>query len=1306
MANPALLATKLTREHAAEMLVMEGEELAKLGKIYGEALDILRGKLASVGADTFTAQQTRVVLAQVTAALRAMNKKLGESWDKTLDQRMQRAVTQTLKEIAHFEPKFKQAQGAIQTQVVRKLAGPHGLLLNQFETSIATYGTGLIRKVGDRLALHAVTKSSWSAMARDVSKTASIDVWRAERIVRTELINALDAAQQVSFDEFRELLPDLKSQWDATNDARVCPICRHLNGLVAGPKQLFSGRWNGPPAHPNCRCRRIPFRSTWAKDIAADEAAEEARAAAALEAEREAQRKADAAARARQLELAAQNTAAAKRKFIDATAEGAPTEGLLTALQEAVEAEQTLLGLTDKALDAKLGAAIADAVKEARAAFKAVLDDIEDGIKVARQGFIENATTAGLLDATDAKLSKIVLESHVRKRTKLLGTQAGKDVTETLGQADELAKAEIAKRRAFLAEGAGKAQDQLIEELAEANETLTLEHAKGAAAFPSLELRSTRFLQYGNPKITAKSIAQIIESDLHDTIVIAKGKQAARLTGALNKARAGLTSASAETALDAKAALEYAATVHGSVVGGLGGDALEQFVQSLVKSEIAKATEAIQKLFAPPPDLAAMPFPKTQSAAPDAITLPGSGAAKKIQNSTGSNPGGFYKAGDGSTWFVKFPKSVAQVGAEDTAAALARRMGLTTKDYTVAPVGTDSVTHVGIASPKVAFTELGQSALKTWVTQDELADHFVHAAWTRNWDVVGLGYDNLVAMNGKLVVVDYGGSFLWRAQGALKPGGLPDAVEELTSLRSAAKNTQTASVFGGLTDEKIAQRIRATLSKITDEDLHDILSKGHFEKTDFDAVYDGLRKRRDSLLTWANDKLPKVSVADAEKSLLGDLTPDVRKHLSLTAQADANKLTGWWTQALEGNGARQAQWGRRLWTGSPDVVANKDLSLRFLQNAWNVDAATTAVELQKWDTMTDVLEALKSGVSKGQGTIDALRDRIAQIESARVAAAANAATEAARAAEQAAAAAAARKAAHKVALEEYEKKLAALNLPVAETKTGALTAAYKKKLLSWASQLAETPFGEAARRAREAFMAGTGKGAERAFRAEVERLAKEAGVLPKPPRGLDGLETPKRLYQSQPDSFELQKQIRELSNQEGVGGLHDLHAFTGSKYRHMRAAMRGRREVPIGNGRTSTMNQADFEMHQRAALRLNNLIKQMPGYEVAPGKFITRKESWFQAGDRDAFEQILKSQTHMTWPSLSSASSNPNVWSGDLVYRIRGRTSGTPIANVSSVGASEQEVLFPGGVHFRITSWQKTAKGFIVDLEEEFVDGP
>lgn len=239
----------------------------------------------------------------------------------------------------------------------------------------------------------------------------------------------------------------------------------------------------------------------------------------------------------------------------------------------------------------------------------------------------------------------------------------------------------------------------------------------------------------------------------------------------------------------------------------------------------------------------------------------------KFKGSTGSNPGGFYRAANGEELFVKFPKAAGQAFAEDASASLARKMGLQTNDYQFVRL-TDG--RVGVASKVEKLKEFkNASQISAFADQQALTDQLVHAAWTRNWDAVGLTADNLVLRNGKLLVVDHGGSLKWRAQGALKPGGLPkNAVPELGTLRTVGGNTTAKAAFGHIDDIVLANRIKVTLEPITGLDIQKALSSAKFTGKELVELRIAMIDRRKSLLNWADDVLGKVGVEAKAKPAL------------------------------------------------------------------------------------------------------------------------------------------------------------------------------------------------------------------------------------------------------------------------------------------------------------------------------------------------------------------------------------------------------------------------------------------------------
>lgn len=92
----------------------------------------------------------------------------------------------------------------------------------------------------------------------------------------------------------------------------------------------------------------------------------------------------------------------------------------------------------------------------------------------------------------------------------------------------------------------------------------------------------------------------------------------------------------------------------------------------------------------------------------------------------------------------------------------------------------------------------------------KLGEHFHADVLLGNWDVIGLGKDNvLVDAAGLPWRIDNGGSLRFRAMGAPKNEAWNEFPDELWTLRDAATNAQTAEVFGKLPLMQIAQRVEA-----------------------------------------------------------------------------------------------------------------------------------------------------------------------------------------------------------------------------------------------------------------------------------------------------------------------------------------------------------------------------------------------------------------------------------------------------------------------------------------------------------------
>lgn len=114
----------------------------------------------------------------------------------------------------------------------------------------------------------------------------------------------------------------------------------------------------------------------------------------------------------------------------------------------------------------------------------------------------------------------------------------------------------------------------------------------------------------------------------------------------------------------------------------------------------------------------------------------------------------------------------------------------------------------------------------------ELQKDFAADAILGNWDVIGLGRDNiLVDASGKPWRIDNGGSLRYRAQGGQKGDAWNDYPTELWSLRDPRRNQNTFEAFGDLAHMDMVNQLEALGSRRADlinalpPELHDTMNR-------------------------------------------------------------------------------------------------------------------------------------------------------------------------------------------------------------------------------------------------------------------------------------------------------------------------------------------------------------------------------------------------------------------------------------------------------------------------------------------------
>jgi len=233
----------------------------------------------------------------------------------------------------------------------------------------------------------------------------------------------------------------------------------------------------------------------------------------------------------------------------------------------------------------------------------------------------------------------------------------------------------------------------------------------------------------------------------------------------------------------------------------------------------------------------------------------------------GSNPGGKFKDGAGNEWYCKFPDNKDVVHNELLAAKFYEMLGYRVPSLKL--VEKDG--KIGIASKFISGLHKG--------TGEELAkagahSGFVADAWLGNWDVVGLSNDNLLMHKDGPVRVDVGGSLLFRAQGGKKGEDFGNKVSELSTLRDSGKNSQSASVFGNISEEDMKAGARRLAMMQPAQIIQMVKIFGPGSEKDKRALAEKLIARRDDIIKqmgvddpWNKPALDESALAVDPKDL-------------------------------------------------------------------------------------------------------------------------------------------------------------------------------------------------------------------------------------------------------------------------------------------------------------------------------------------------------------------------------------------------------------------------------------------------------
>lgn len=268
--------------------------------------------------------------------------------------------------------------------------------------------------------------------------------------------------------------------------------------------------------------------------------------------------------------------------------------------------------------------------------------------------------------------------------------------------------------------------------------------------------------------------------------------------------------------------------------------------------------------------MAAEATPSKSAATPATAPTVLSSMKKVGKKPGGTNPGGTYLDKEGNEWIVKGNIAQAKTGdavSDDRArnevlsAELMKVAGIEAPDMKLVDLqGEYGAKAEGPGSLGVATKFMNLGAWKGTPEQVKaMQEQFAVHAWLANYDVMGIGNDNImVNSKGQPINIDPGGALLFRAQGLPKMDFGDDA-SEWDSMRDAEKNPWAAAVFGGMDHTSLFNAAKK-LSKISNEQIGALVHKLGPGKSasDKQALAATLIKRKNAILQKVSAAAPQV----------------------------------------------------------------------------------------------------------------------------------------------------------------------------------------------------------------------------------------------------------------------------------------------------------------------------------------------------------------------------------------------------------------------------------------------------------------
>jgi SPP1 gp7 family putative phage head morphogenesis protein len=253
----------LPAEHARAALDLEATAWMRLQRIFRRAKKEMVSRLVKLldtgHGDTVRSQHAAHTIFEVSQVLSESIPEMLASLARSTTTAIEMGAGHALEDVAANvgDPEVaSQVAAFLPIDAILHISDPQEALLTKF-------GDGISTAAADSLGVSLTMGEGIRPAAKRLGESIEQEAWKLERIARTEINSAMNAARLAQMVAVAADFPEmgLLKQWSATSDARCCGHCDAMDGQIRALDTDFDAPdgWSGdaPPKHPNCRCAVI-----------------------------------------------------------------------------------------------------------------------------------------------------------------------------------------------------------------------------------------------------------------------------------------------------------------------------------------------------------------------------------------------------------------------------------------------------------------------------------------------------------------------------------------------------------------------------------------------------------------------------------------------------------------------------------------------------------------------------------------------------------------------------------------------------------------------------------------------------------------------------------------------------------------------------------------------------------------------------------------------------------------------------------------------------------------------------------------